>query len=92
MRITKHDARIAEALCAYKANPTDWRDYIADIAGLGEPASKTYAELLGTDYICAMDDGAIIAWGAEHADGYREIDTFSPEDQALMTPFLEDQS
>ena len=89
---TKNDSHIAEALRAYETDPAGWRNIFADIAGLGEPTSVICAETLGPDYICAMDDGAIVAWGAEHATGYREIDTFSPENQAQMIPFLEDQS
>lgn len=33
--------------------------------GAGEPADADQAEALGPDYICAMDDGRIVAWGAD---------------------------
>lgn len=34
--------------------------------GTGEPADAERAEELGPDYVCAMDDGRIVAWGAEY--------------------------
>lgn len=40
---------------------------LGDYMGVGEPADAEQAEALGPDYICALDDGRIVAWGAEIA-------------------------
>ena len=42
--------------------------------GTGAPREdlQETAELIGPDYICAIDDGSILAWGADRAIG-REI-------------------
>lgn len=53
-------------------------------AGTGTPASEAYAEALGIDYICALEDGTIAAWGGDIArNGYtdRELVFISPEMQ-----------
>lgn len=68
MTTTKKNARIA--------------DVIRTIAGPNAPANTTYAETLGPDYICATDDGSIIAWGPERAGGYRDLDIIPPKDQS----------
>lgn len=49
--------------------------------GEGFPASEAYAEALGGDYICALEDGTIVAWGADHADGGCEVVTIDPSQQ-----------
>lgn len=36
-------------------------------AGTGTPANDAQAEDLGPDYVCALDDGRIVAWGGDFA-------------------------
>lgn len=40
------------------------RDFISQIAGTGEPYDDQVAEEHGSDYLCALDDGAVVYWGA----------------------------
>jgi len=75
------DTDIANAIAAYEADRAKWREAFAPVLDAGEPASEAFAVSIGADYICAMSDGTIVAWGAERADGYREITTYAPVEQ-----------
>ena len=44
----------------------DWEAELGQFAGSGTPSDEAKADELSTDYICALDDGSIVAWGAEH--------------------------
>lgn len=72
----------------YEARADDWDGIVEleDVAGTGTPASEAFAQQLGADYICALEDGTIAAWGAEIVrDGYtdRELVFIAPADQTI---------
>ena len=46
-----------------------WADAEARLAGYadsGEPADQAQADECGPDYICALDDGRVVAWGRDY--------------------------
>lgn len=56
------------------------------LAGTGTPTNEAYAEAIGADYICALEDGTIAAWGADIGrNGYtdRELVFIAPADQIV---------
>lgn len=63
-RLIAGDDEDAERLDLYERVMSE----VGDCLGTGEPGaqfSEEFIDDLGGDYICALDDGAILAWGTD---------------------------
>lgn len=60
---------------------------LSEFSNVGTPASEAYAEAIGPDYICALEDGTIAAWGGDMLIGAgvvaRQLVFVAPADQVL---------
>lgn len=60
---------------------------LSDVSNVGTAANQAYAEAIGPDYICALEDGTIAAWGGDMVIGAgvvaRKLVFVAPADQVL---------
>lgn len=62
-----HEAMITAANEGDEDAEETARFQLGDLAGTGTPANEAFAESLGIDYVCALEDGTIVAHGADIA-------------------------
>lgn len=91
MTKTEFERRQAAALTAEQR-----LELLNELCGEGTPHDSTFAESLGADYIGALDDGSIVAFGREFLDdaGHiaRKLVVYGPDHAAQTIAAMRDAS